>query len=137
MVILFIASVFLQLGLVGAICILGAKAQANQSRLSARIEELQRDVMVAQSNSDLQLEVGQNLSCLAIWLQVAERYQQVKPEKAGNALIQAKILTHDSLQAVRLLKNMSDTASKQSSRYDEGAVTVALAVAGGSHVSVS
>lgn len=110
MVQLLIGSALVQLTLVAIACVSLALAHKRQRAMAKKLAhlELQNRKQSHSNWSDLQTEVGQNLSCLCILLQVAEKYRTIKPEKADGAIRQAKNLTAASLNSIRQLKQLSD-----------------------------
>ncbi len=109
MVNLLVGSVFVQLALIVLACIGLFHAHKRQKAMVGEIERMERQCHRYSDLYDRQLEVGQNLSCLCILLQVAEKYRKIKPEKADGAILQAKQLSATSLDSIRQLKHISDS----------------------------
>lgn len=108
MVQLLIGSVIVQLTLVAFACIGLFAAYRKQNAMAQKLAHMERQCRRHSNLSQLQVEVGQNLSCLSILLQVAEKYRRIKPEKADGAILQAKHLTTASLNSIRQLKQLSE-----------------------------
>lgn len=111
MVNLLIGSVFVQLAVIVFACIGLLHARRRQRAMVDQLALMERQCHRYSNMYDRQLEVGQNLSCLCILLQVAEKYRKIKPEKADGAILQAKQLSATSLDSIRQLKHMADDQS--------------------------
>ena len=110
MVQVLFGSVIVQLALVVFACFSVVLTNKRQNALVKKLAQMEQQCRRHSHPefSDLQTEVGQNLSCLSILLQVAEKYRQIKPEKADSAILQAKELTTASLNSIRQLKQLSE-----------------------------
>lgn len=106
MVYLLISSILVQLSVIVFACIGLVNAYQRQRAMAKQIEMMERQCHRYSNLYDNQLEVGQNLSCLCILLQVAEKYRKIKPEKADGALRQAKQLSATSLDSIRQVKHL-------------------------------
>jgi len=111
MVNLLIGSFFLQSVLTVLACLGLAHTLKRQRSMIAQLEKMKRQCHRYSHVVECQMEVGQNLSCLCILLQVAEKYRNTKPDKADGAIREAKQLSATSLDSIRQLRQMSDNST--------------------------